>query len=226
MRLAPVFPYHRHCRYDHLTPNTSTLSHLLLVQAIEGKRKERNRIDRTEKNRFPNSGPLHKLLPLLGMYLSCSLIHLHPELKWLVPQGAISTPTWTDTLCSRDTCYLHPSTRCTFRWHSIQPSSTRGGALQGWPSSGPVVKGSDYTCLTEGNCWLYWLCSREDELIHHTITSAKIIKNNYVKFKNKIKFNKNKKIKLSRTKQTIYNENFQCSQAVGRQAPRALLAEA
>ena len=48
MRLAPVFPYHRHCRYDHLTPNTSTLSHLLLVQAIEGKRKERNRIDRKE----------------------------------------------------------------------------------------------------------------------------------------------------------------------------------
>ena len=64
--------------------------------------------------------------------------------------------------------------------HSTKLHTGRGTAavyLQGWPSSGPVVKGSHYTCLTDGNCWLYWLCSREDELIHHTITSAKIIKN-------------------------------------------------
>lgn len=33
-------------------------------------------------------------------------------------------------------------------------------------------------------------------------------------------------LKLSRTKQTIYNENFQCRQAMGKQAPQALLAEA
>lgn len=78
--------------------------------------------------------------------------------------------------------------------------------LQGWQSSGPVVKGSDYTCLTDGNCWLYWLCSREDELIHHTITSAKIIKN--------------------KTDNLFTMRTSNCRQAVGKQAPQALLAEA
>lgn len=87
--------------------------------------------------------------------------------------------------------------------------STRGGAphclpVQGWQSSGPVVKG---VRLHLSYRWKLALLAmpREDELIHHTITSAKIIKN-----KNRL----------------FYNENFQCRQAMGKQAPQALLAEA
>ena len=154
------------------------VSHLLLIQVTEEKRKESNRIDRTEKNCFPNSGPLHKLLPLLGSTCPVLLFIFILSLNDLSLGAPSARQPKQDTLCSRDTCF-HPR-HFLMTLHSTKLHMGRGNAavyLQGWPNAVPVVKGSDYTCLTDRNCWLYWLCSREDERIHHTITSAKIIKN-------------------------------------------------
>lgn len=155
------------------------VSHLLLIQVTEEKRKESNRIDRTEKNCFPNSGPVHKLLPLLGSTCPVLLFIFILSLNDLSLGAPSARQPKQDTLCSRDTCYFHPR-HFLMTLHSTKLHMGRGNAavyLQGWPNAVPVVKGSDCTCLTDKNCWLYWLCSREDEWIHHTITSAKIIKN-------------------------------------------------
>lgn len=155
------------------------VSHLLLIQVTEEKRKESNRIDRTEKNCFPNSGPVHKLLPLLGSTCPVLLFIFILSLNDLSLGAPSARQPKQDTLCSHDTCYFHLR-HFLMTLHSTKLHMGRGNAavyLQGWPNAVPVVKGSDCTCLTDKNCWLYWLCSREDEWIHHTITSAKIIKN-------------------------------------------------
>lgn len=52
---------------------------------------------------------------------------------------------------------------------SIKLSSTGRG-----PGIRPVIKRPDYTSLVDRNCCLYWLCSREDEFSHHTITCSTI----------------------------------------------------
>lgn len=136
MRLAPVFPYPIDTVAMSillLTPQ-HWVSHLLLVQTIEEKRKEKNRIDRTERTGFPTQ----------DLCTSCSLCWecTCPVLLFIFILSLNDSPLRApsvlqpklDTLCSYDACYFHPSIRCTFWWHSIQPSSTWGGALRCLPA--------------------------------------------------------------------------------------------
>lgn len=139
-----------------LTPQ-HWVSHLLLVQAIEEKRKEKNRIDRTERTGFPTQ-TLYKRSLCWECTLTCSLIHLHPELKWPLSFAFFFRPSGHHQYSNLNKILYALMMRATFiqafaaLFDDIPFNQAPHGEghctvyLQGWQSSGPV-KGSDYTCL-------------------------------------------------------------------------------
>lgn len=160
------------------------VSHLLLIQVTEEKRKESNRIDRTEKNCFPNSGPLHKLLPLLVS--TCPVLFIFTLSLNDLSLGAPSArQPKQDTLCSRDTCYFHLRIRGTFWWHSIQPSST-------WAMQLFTCRAGRTQCL---------LSRGQTTPVSQTETAGFI---GYALEKMNWSTTQSQVLKLSRTKQTIY----------------------